>query len=218
MNDTCEIDDEVDDAGVIASGAYREAVGEWRAVGNVFVAIAAREDRPVLNARSAFTSLLVSGVSGARAHGGGQLSDDHEWWTNDATLRLLAAGIEEDRWGALEEALAESLRIFNETPDAEFPIDRALVVQGFERAVAVCRGLWKASLDWFGSVPTTPRLTALSDGSVDVFWRTDEVSLLINVVADDELGSFAGKRLGGESLTGVLDHRSSTLAHLAAWT
>jgi hypothetical protein len=69
--------------------------------------------------------------------------------------------------------------------------------QTVDRALMILRGALEA-VD-FGSLPQLlkPDITPLSNGSVDVYWKSDTFTLLINVPAgDSDTAEFYGSNLG----------------------
>lgn len=117
----------------------------------------------------------------------------------------------------LEEAISSSKAILSIESDAEEGV-AAYTEETWQRAIRLLRILadlyWQAAGDYL----PTPSIGPAVDGSIDLFWEKDHLTLLINVPAEpDKGGTFFGRRLQTSKISGVLDKDDLEPKHLAAW-
>jgi len=139
------------------------------------------------------------------------------WWTDsdssdresDETMR---SPLRQPNVLAIERAIKDSEWMFELAPDWDDegakPVDRAT----WEMAIAFLRrqaeSYWRQHML---CIPV-PRITPVSDGSLDLYWKSDRFELLVNISRSNEhfVAAFYGDDYGRSSVKGELDPNSES--------
>ncbi|HWI17958.1 MAG TPA: hypothetical protein VNT81_09440 [Vicinamibacterales bacterium] len=126
------------------------------------------------------------------------------------------ATLEQYRWRALYDAIERGRKTLNMVDSSELMISTHQLSQLFDTAESFARLLWRTSLDRHDQALPTPIFTPLLEGSIDLYFRTDTLSLCINFEDSESLATFAGER-ADSTIGGTISTESSSLEYLAAW-
>jgi len=88
----------------------------------------------------------------------------------------------------------------------------------FERAAEFTRELTAQVVSESAGSVLVPVIGPAMGGSVDLYWKSTAVTLLVNIPEDRTvLATYSGRRENGESTTGRVSERRETFRHLAVW-
>lgn len=134
----------------------------------------------------------------------------------ESLLRHNAVVAEENHWVVLQAAIDRGRSsVADVLDDEDLAVSPVVLAAVFDRASALTRQLWKAALD-LGARPTTPVLSPLLEGSIDIYFRSSDLRLLVNVPGEMQDATFSGRRADG-AIRGTLSANATSLDYLGAW-
>ena len=120
--------------------------------------------------------------------------------------------------GGIESAIRESKRILQIEVAPDDGIDAPYKEVTWNRATRLLRQLGKLFWTETSSFIPVPSIGPADSGSIDLFWELGDLTLLINVPADDATAvTFYGRRFKGSKLSGLLSQADTEPRHLTAW-
>jgi hypothetical protein len=118
----------------------------------------------------------------------------------------------------MDQAISASRAILSLEVDPEAGITEPYTEETWDRAVKLLRSLAHLFLQASGELLPVPTIGPASDGSIDLFWKLNGLTLLINTPTDPAKNStFFGRRLEGSKISGVLDRNDVEPLHLTGW-
>ena len=118
----------------------------------------------------------------------------------------------------VESAIRESKRILQIEVAPDDGIDAPYKEVTWNRATRLLRQLGKLFWTETSSFIPVPSIGPADSGSIDLFWELGDLTLLINVPADDATAvTFYGRRFKGSKLSGLLSQADTEPRHLTAW-
>lgn len=138
--------------------------------------------------------------------------------------RFRATALNPQKWivsttsAEMEDAINRSRAILRIETDASEGITIPYSEETWQRAIGLLREM--ADLYWqaTGEYLSAPAIGPAFEGSVDLFWEFSDLTLLINVPADQSRDiTFFGRRLRNSKISGVLDRRDHQPRHLTGW-
>jgi len=138
--------------------------------------------------------------------------------------RLAFEVVRPDKWlvsttsKTLEDAIAASRSILEIQVNPDEGVTTPYSEETWQRAIKLLREMsdlfWQAASE---PLPA-PAIGPATDGSLDLFWELVDLTLLINVTADQSKHvTFFGRRLRNSKISGVLDQDDAQPRHLTGW-
>ena len=118
----------------------------------------------------------------------------------------------------IESAIRESKRILQIEVAPDDGIDAPYREETWKRATRLLCQLGDLFWSETSSLIPVPSIGPADSGSIDLFWELGDLTLLINVPADDATTvTFYGRRFKGSKLSGSLSQADTEPSHLTAW-
>jgi len=119
----------------------------------------------------------------------------------------------------MEGAIENSRKMLDLAIDPDAGIDSKYLEETWKRATRLLREL--AALFWENnsSQLAVPAIAPAETGSIDLFWERRDLTLLINIPADDSQNvTFYGRRQSGKTkISGSLAPSDRKVQHLSGW-